>query len=120
MLKTSVDQSWLEDGAALSAPCSLADVGFTRLEHQVILLSRHDPYPGIESRRERGLFAAAFGRSKPNALASSRLEALRRLAICLKVRPSAAADDIEAFFAVGFSIQHLDLLRRLVGQARQR
>jgi hypothetical protein len=120
MLKTLAGQSALEDGAAPSDPCPKPESGFTPLEHQVIQLSRHDPYPVIEHRRDRGLIAAIFGRRKPNALANSRLEALRRLSICLRVRPSAVADEIEAFLAAGFSIQHLDLLHTLVGQARQR
>jgi hypothetical protein len=94
--------------------------GFTRTEWQIIELARTD---GLASLREPGRWARfltlIFGARPRLTLASTRLEALRRLAVeawhrGFAVRPSF----ITAFRDAGFSDGQLELLLSAISAAR--
>lgn len=85
---------------------------FSPLEWQVVSLARGDRLSTINGagpviRAVRWL----FGLTISNALSDARLEALRRIAVLSWHRGySVAEDDVRAFVAAGFTLDHYDIL----------
>lgn len=85
---------------------------FSPLEWQVVSLARGDRLSSINGagpviRAMRWL----FGLTISNALSDARLEALRRMSVLSWHRGySVAEDDVRAFVAAGFTLDHYDIL----------
>lgn len=93
---------------------------FTSLQRQVIRLARNDSVSSLREETKLGEFLRAiFGWDRTRPLADPALEALRRIAVMswhygYNVHP----DEIEAFLAAGYSIDHYEALLDHIGQAR--
>lgn len=106
-------------GAARTA--AALPTGFTPQEWQIVSLARHD---GLRSLRGPGRFARLhrwiFGEAPTFALASVRLEALRRLAVEAWHKGYAVSlSALDAFRAAGFSAAQLELLLGAISVGRQ-
>lgn len=113
-------------GSPIAAPAELAvaprtETGFSVLEWQVVAIAQHDRLASLERPgRLSTAIAMIFGGQRPNpALADSRLEALRRLAVHAWHRgysvPRAA---IRAFHEAGFTIEQYETLLASISRGR--
>lgn len=90
------------------------------LEWQVVALARGDRMSSVH---EAGPLVRAarwlFGLTMSNALSDPRLEALRRIAVLSWHRGySVAEDDVRAFIAAGFTLDHYDILLTHINATR--
>lgn len=120
-----------EAGAALLArPVEVEPRGFVKpaaqrsafnpLEWQVVALARRD---GLSSIQAAGPVMRAlrwlFGLSVSNRLSDARLEALRRISVLSWRRGySVAEEEVRAFIASGFTLDHYDILLTHINAAR--
>lgn len=98
-----------------------AEPRLSALEWSVVALAERD---GLASLREPGRIAAAleslFGLTRPNKLADSRLESLRRVAVHAWRSPwNVPPSELEAFIDAGFSIDQYELIQVSIGRSRQ-
>lgn len=92
----------------------------TALEWKVVALARGDR---LSSLRPHGALTRAlrwmFGLTVSNALSNTRLEALRQMAVLSWYRGySVAGEDVRAFLAAGFTLDHYDLMLTHINAAR--
>lgn len=113
-------------GSPVAVPTDVAaaprtETGFSALEWQVVAIAQHDRLSSLE---KPGRLATAltmiFGGQRPNpALADSRLEALRRLAVLAWHKgysvPRAA---IRAFHEAGFTLEQYETLLASISRGR--
>ncbi|GAA4014888.1 hypothetical protein GCM10022280_11820 [Sphingomonas swuensis] len=101
-----------------SAPAIAAPARLSALEWSIVALAERDT---IASLREPGRIVAAlenlFGVHRPNKLANSRLEVLRRVAVFVwrqgwKVPKS----ELEAFLAEGFTLDQYELIQASIAE----
>jgi hypothetical protein len=90
------------------------------LEWQVVTLARGDRLSSIY---EAGPIARAarwlFGLTATNALSDPRLEALRRMSVLSWHRGySVAEEEVRAFIAAGFTLEHYDIVLTHINAAR--
>ncbi len=117
-------------GALLGRPAAIAPKSFVKpaaqrsvlnpLEWQVVALARGDRMSSIQ---EAGPVARAirwlFGLSVSNMLSDARLEALRRMSVLSWHRGySVAEEDVRAFIAAGFTLEHYDILLTHINAVR--
>lgn len=93
---------------------------FTDLEWSVIAMAERD---GLASLRKPNAFwsliGAVFGLKPANRLANDRLEALRRLAVLAwRHRWNVPADELDDFFAAGFSPAQFELMLGRISAVR--
>ena len=110
----------IDRGSAIAPRSFVKAAELTGLEWQVVALARRDR---ISSIRPAGTITRAmrwlFGTSVSNALSDARLEALRRIAVLSWYRGySIASDEVRAFVAAGFSLDHYDLLLTHINSVR--
>lgn len=90
------------------------------LEWSVVAMAERD---GLSSIREPGRFLSAlaslFGVTRPNRLASDRLESLRRVAIfAWNDGWNVPKAEVVAFLEAGFTTDQFELVQRSIGEAR--
>lgn len=103
------------------APKSVAEQPrLSALEWSIVALAERD---NLASLREPGRLAKAvellFGISRPNKLANSRSETLRRVAVWTWRRGwNVPQSEIDGFLAAGFSLDQLDLIQTSIARSR--
>lgn len=117
-------------GGALAPSASRTPKGFVKpaaqrsalspLEWQVVSLARRDRMSSVY---EAGPVTRAirwlFGLTVSNALSDPRLEALRRIAVLSWHRGySVAEEEVRAFVAAGFTLDHYDILLTHINATR--
>ncbi|MBN8842808.1 MAG: hypothetical protein J0H88_06120 [Sphingomonadales bacterium] len=104
--------------AVPAAPKAEHPAGFSALEWSVVMLARHDrPSSLREGGRLTKLLGRVFGESFNRRLADPKLEALRRMAVLTWHHSySVPKQEIQAFFAAGFSADHYELLGKRVAE----
>jgi hypothetical protein len=92
---------------------------FNGREWMVIALARGDTAASLEEPGKfRRTLEAFFKIRRANRLADPRLEALRRMAVLLRIGGgNTSADERAGFFSAGFSRAHLGALAGLVAKA---
>lgn len=113
---TGFDGQPLATGTTLDSTATLSP-----LEWQVVAIAQRDRLSSLEAPgRWSRLLALLFGgdRASPR-LADSKLEALRRIAVLAWHKGYALPkQEIAAFHASGYSLEHLELLLARVSQGR--
>ena len=118
--------SWPAQPASVSAPTRPQPVEkavrFSDLEWSIVAMAEQDGLASLrQSNRFWSLIGAIFGIRPANRLASDRLEALRRVAVLVwRGRQGVPQDELQAFFAAGFSPSHFEKLQRRIASAQIR
>ncbi len=108
-------------GQSAAAGASDAVIALTPLEWQVVAIAQRDPLSSLSAPGRWSRFLALFfggDRASPR-LADAKLEALRRMAVLAWHKGYAVPkQEIAAFHAAGYSLDHLELLLASVSQGR--
>ncbi|MEP6784412.1 MAG: hypothetical protein ABI898_01580 [Sphingomonadales bacterium] len=110
----------LDTRSAFAPKSDVKPAELTALEWKVVALARGDRMSSV---RPAGVLTRAvrwvFGLAVSNTLSDARLEALRQMAVLSWHRGySVAEEDVRAFIAAGFTLDHYDLMLTHINAAR--
>lgn len=109
-----------EDRKAAHRQVATGQPRLSAVDWSIVALAERD---SLASLREPGRLAKAvellFGLGRPNKLASSRSETLRRVAVwCWRRGGNVPQGEVNGFLEAGFTLDQLDLIRASISQGR--